>query len=170
MAGHPIARVIAEEFGVPVAEVEGYHAMGIGYGILAQFYSIANGRCGALASYTVAQLVAMKQSGMGMGEIRKQALGSASAKDCNLGRLKQGDLDEADAKTPSAHEKDKNKDKGGPPASAKPKPTKPVAPAQPPKKAQPPKQPKQPKKEQPKQPKKEQPKQKGNDGGGKGKK
>jgi outer membrane biosynthesis protein TonB len=152
--------------------VEGYHAMGIGYGILAQFYSIANGRCGATSSFTVAQLIEMKQSGMGMGEIRTKALGSASAKDCNLGRLKQGDLDEADAKSPPAQDKakdqdkDKNKDKG------KQQPKKPAAPAQPPKKAQPPKQPKQPKKEQPKQPKQEKPKEekKGNDGGGKGKK
>jgi hypothetical protein len=169
--------VIAEEFGVPVAEVEGYHAMGIGYGILAQFYSIANGRCGGTTTYTVAQLVAMKQSGMGMGEIRKQALGTASAKDCNLGRLKQGDLDEADAQDKEKNkdqgkDKDKNKDKSAPAPAAKPKPNKPVAPAQPPKKAQPPKQPKQPKKQQPKQPKQEKPKEqkKGNDGGGKGKK
>ena len=94
--GHPIAQVIADEFGVSVAEVEGYHAQGIGYGVLAQFYSIAYQRCAAQTSYTVDQLVAMKLGGMGMGEIRKQALGSAAANECSLGRLKQEDLDAAD--------------------------------------------------------------------------
>ena len=94
--GHPIAQVIADEFGVSVAEVEAYHAQGIGYGILAQFYSIAYQRCAAQSAYTVDQLVAMKLGGMGMGEIRKQALGSAAANQCSLGRLKQEDLDAVD--------------------------------------------------------------------------
>jgi hypothetical protein len=134
VAGHPIAREIAEEFGVPVEEVEGYHALGIGYGILAQFYSIANNRCGAIASYSVAQLVAMKQSGMGMGEIRKQALGSASAKECSLGRLKQGDLDAADGQLPPGQGKGDD-----PSPSPKPKKDKPASPAQPAKKPAPPK-------------------------------
>ncbi len=132
---------------MPVEEVERYHSMGIGYGILAQFYSIANNRCGATTSYTVDQLVAMKLGGMGMGEIRKQALGSASANTCNLGRLKQGDLDQADAQVPPG------KDKSGTPApSQKPHPSKPAAPAQPPKKPAPPK-PNKPEKQKP--PKKE---------------
>lgn len=95
--GHPIAVEIANEFGVPVDEVEAYHNDGIGYGVLAQFYGIAYGRCGAAGSYTVEQLIALKQGGMGMGEIRKQTLGSAAADECSLGRLKQGDLDAADA-------------------------------------------------------------------------
>jgi len=85
---------------VPVSEVEGYHDQGVGFGVLAQFYAIANGRCGAQATYTVDQLVQMQQQGMGMGDIRKQALGNASARECNLGRLKQRDLDQADANNP----------------------------------------------------------------------
>ena len=109
-AGNPAALVIANEFGVPVAQVEAYHAQGIGYGILAQFYAIANNRCGAQASYTVAQLIALKQGGLGMGEIRKQALGAASASECSLGRIKQNDLADADAQEAASQPND---DKGG---------------------------------------------------------
>lgn len=94
---HPVAQEIADEFGVSAAEVEGWHDQGIGYGILAQFYSMAYGRCGTSATTGVDQLVAMKQSGMGMGEIRKQVLGTAAANECSLGKLKQDDLDRADA-------------------------------------------------------------------------
>lgn len=165
VGGHPIAREIADEFGVPVAEVEGYHSEGIGYGILAQFYSIANNRCGATASYTVDQLVAMKQSGMGMGEIRKQALGSASAKECSLGRLKQGDLDAADAQVPPGQAK---KAETSAPAQ-KPTKDKPASPAQPAKKPTTPK----PAKPKPAKPSKPAPQPKPapkDNGGGKGKK
>lgn len=179
VGGHPIAREIADEFGVPVAEVEGYHSQGIGYGILAQFYSIANNRCGATASYTVDQLVAMKQRGMGMGEIRKQALGSASAKECSLGRLKQGDLDAADAKVPpgqakkaetSAPGQDKKAQDSAP--AQKPAKDKPASPAQPAKKPTTPK-PAKPKPAQPAKPSKPAPQPKPapkDNGGGKGKK
>ncbi|HEY0738607.1 MAG TPA: hypothetical protein VGD69_27060 [Herpetosiphonaceae bacterium] len=179
VGGHPIAREIADEFGVPVAEVEGYHSDGIGYGILAQFYSIANNRCGATASYTVDQLVAMKQSGMGMGEIRKQALGSASAKECSLGRLKQGDLDAADAQVPpgqakkaetSAPGQEKKAETSAP--AQKPAKDKPASPAQPAKKPTTPK-PAKPKPAAPAKPSKPAPQPKPapkDNGGGKGKK
>ena len=109
-AEHPIAREIADEFGVSVAEVEAYHAQGIGYGIVAQFYAIAAGRCNAQASYTVAELIQMKQSGMGMGEIRKQVLGNAAASECSLGKLKQDRLDAADG-TAQNDQDNKNKNK-----------------------------------------------------------
>lgn len=147
---------------MPVEEVERYHSMGIGYGILAQFYSIANNRCGTTASYTVEQLVTMKQGGMGMGEIRKQALGSASAKECSLGRLKQGDLDAVDAKVPPGQNKAETSAPG-----QKPTKDKPASPAQPAKKPTTPKpaKPAKPNKpaHQPNPPQKD-------NGGGKGKK
>lgn len=112
---HPVAQVIADEFGVAVTEVEGYHDQGIGYGILAQFYSIAYGRCGATTAYTVPQLIGMKQSGMGMGEIRKEALGSAAANSCSLGKLKQDELDAADSQPqpPQESQADKQPDNKG---------------------------------------------------------
>ena len=103
----PVAQRIAEEFSVPVSEVEQYHEQGVGYGVLAQFYAIANGRCGGQATSTVDQLVQMQQQGMGMGDIRKQALGDASARACNLGQLKQTDLDQADTNNPTGPKKDK---------------------------------------------------------------
>src|SRR5215210_7948542 len=108
-ADNPVAQHIAEEFNVPVSEVEGYHDQGVGYGVLAQFYAIADGRCGGQASYTVDQLVQMQQQGMGMGDIRKQALGNAAARGCNLGQLKQSDLDQADVNNPPGKNKPKQK-------------------------------------------------------------
>ena len=102
-----VAQRIAEEFSVPVSEVEQYHEQGVGYGVLAQFYAIANGRCGGQATSTVDQLVQMQQQGMGMGDMRKQALGDASARACNLGQLKQTDLDQADTNNPAGPKKDK---------------------------------------------------------------
>jgi len=102
-----VAQRIAEEFSVPVSEVEQYHEQGVGYGVLAQFYAIANGRCGGQATSTVDQLVQMQQQGMGMGDIRKQALGDASARACNLGQLKQTDLDQSDPNNPAGPTNDK---------------------------------------------------------------
>ncbi len=83
--------------------MEAYHAQGIGYGVLAQFYSIADARCGTNAGYTVAQLVALQQAGIGMGEIRKQALGTA-ANACSLGKLKQAEIEAADQEIDAAQQ------------------------------------------------------------------
>ena len=107
-----VAQRIADEFKVPVSEVEGYHDQDIGYGVLAQLYAIANGRCGGQSQYTVQQLVELHNNGTGMGDIRKQALGAAAARDCTLGGLKQQELDDADANNQHQGQgKGKGKDK-----------------------------------------------------------
>ena len=91
-----IAQRIAGEFAVPVSEITGYHAQGIGYGVLAQLYALAQGRCGGQSKYTVQQLVDLHKHGTGMGEIRRRVRGTSSARGCNLGQLKQQELDDAD--------------------------------------------------------------------------
>lgn len=74
------------------------------------FYSIANARCGTNASYSVEQLVALKQAGMGLGEIRKQALGTA-ANGCSLGKLKQAEMEAADQHIDAAQQEQQRQQK-----------------------------------------------------------
>jgi len=107
---HPVASRLAESFDVSYDEIMGWHCQGMGFGGIAKAYIMAEKLAeklgeGAEGLYTAEELLLMKQSGMGWGQIRKQ-VAEESEVDIHPSELAPGgvikgkgkkDADDADA-------------------------------------------------------------------------
>ncbi len=62
---HPVAALLAEYFGVDYEELMAYHDSGVGFGLLARAYFLAN--LLADEGFTVEDILTMKESGKGFG-------------------------------------------------------------------------------------------------------
>ena len=68
----PKGQKLAELYGVPYEEIMGWFCQGFGFGEIDLAYSLS-----VQTGTPVAQIFAMKQSGLGWGEIKKQLTGDA---------------------------------------------------------------------------------------------
>ena len=62
-----LARLCLQEFGVPYTEIMGWFCQGFGFGEIDQAYALS-----AQSGTDVSAIFAMKHSGLGWGEIKKQ--------------------------------------------------------------------------------------------------
>lgn len=64
---HPVASALAEHFGVPYEEIAGLHQQGLGFGVIARAYFMAENLDGVTAD----DLMAEFESGLGWGQIAR---------------------------------------------------------------------------------------------------
>ena len=96
---HPTGMKLAERYGVPYEEIMGWFCKGFGFGEIDLAYTLAAESNG---QYTVDQLFAMKQGGMGWGNIKKLV-----APDVQL-NIDTDHVQEYDRHLNNGNEKDRN--------------------------------------------------------------
>lgn len=111
----PKAQKLAQQYGVPYEEIMGWFCQGFGFGEIDLAYSL-----GLEGDVPVADIFAMKQSGMGWGNIKKELAGEArKPKNDKLGDDKDKDKDQdrdqdqdRDKNNGQDKERDNGKDNG----------------------------------------------------------
>jgi ferric-dicitrate binding protein FerR (iron transport regulator) len=96
----PKAQALAEQYGVSYEEIMGWFCQGFGFGEIDLAYSLS-----LETDVPVADIFAMKASGMGWGEIKKELTGDAH-------NPKNNDDDENNDGNDHGNDKDKDKDHG----------------------------------------------------------